>query len=68
MLTCDKKLRKEAEGHSIEVRGSIWVIKQLVDKEIVHKSRGISLLKELKITNNRLPVKEIDKLIRQWKT
>lgn len=67
LLTCDKKLRMEAEGHSIEVRGSIWVIKQLVEKGIIGYTRGISLLEELKMTNNRLPVNLIDRLIRQWK-
>jgi hypothetical protein len=31
LLTCDKKLPTEAEGHAIEVRGSIWVIEQGVE-------------------------------------
>lgn len=66
ILTCDKKLRKEAEGHAIEVRGSIWVIEQLVENGIISGTRGISLLEELKMTNNRLPFDVINKLIRQW--
>jgi len=67
LLTCDRKLRKEAEGHAIEVRGSIWVIEQLVENGIINSTRGISLLENLKMTNNRLPFDLIDKLIRQWK-
>lgn len=67
LLTCDKKLRKEAEGHALEVRGSIWVIVQLVEKDIVPKTRGIELLEKLKTTNTRLPFSEIDKLIQEWK-
>lgn len=66
LLTCDNKLRKEAEGHAIEVRGSIWVIEQLVENGIINSTKGISLLEELKMTNNRLPIQLIDKLIRQW--
>ncbi|MCB9245675.1 MAG: PIN domain-containing protein [Flavobacteriales bacterium] len=67
LLTCDRKLRKEAEGHAIEVRGSIWVIEQLVENDVIDSTRGISLLENLKMTNNRLPFDLIDKLIRQWK-
>jgi len=68
MLTCDRKLRKEAEGHRIEVRGSVWVIQQLVDAGIISETRGASLLEELKTINHRLPVKDIDKIIKEWKT
>lgn len=67
LLTCDKKLRKEAEGHSIEAKGSIWVIEQLVGNGIINSTRGISLLDQLKMTNNSLPFDLIDKLIRKWK-
>lgn len=67
LLTCDGKLRKEAERHAIEVRGSLWVIEQLVDNGIVDTNRGISLLEALKMTNNRLPVELIDQLINRWK-
>lgn len=67
LLTCDNKLRKEAESHSLQVRGSVWVIQQLVKKGIVDREKGASLLENLKITNNRLPVVEIDKLVKDWK-
>lgn len=67
LLTCDRKLRKEAEGHSLEVRGSIWVIEQLVENSLIDSIRGVNLLKNLKATNKRLPVELIDRLIRQWK-
>lgn len=67
LLTCDSKLRKEAEGHDIEVRGSIWVIEQLVKNGILHTSKGINLLENLKMKNNRLPIDIIDKLISLWK-
>jgi predicted nucleic acid-binding protein len=67
LLTCDNKLRKEAENLSIEVHGSVWGIQQLVDQSIIGKAVGAKHLENLKITNNRLPVTEIDKLITKWK-
>ena len=67
LLTCDLRLRKEAEDHGVEVRGSIWVVKQLIETEIVTKVKGVELLKQMKLVNPRLPVEEIDKLIRRLK-
>jgi predicted nucleic acid-binding protein len=67
LLTCDKKLRKEAEGHALEVRGSIWVIAQLVENGVIPTIRGIQLLEELQKTNSRLPKDLVDQWIRQWK-
>jgi predicted nucleic acid-binding protein len=66
LLTCDEKLRKEAVDQGIEVHGSIWVIEQLVEMKIINKHRGIRLLENLKLTNNRLPMKEISILIKRW--
>lgn len=67
LLTCDAKLKKEAEYHKIEVHGSLWVIEQLVLAKIINKTNGIKLLEELKLINIRLPSNEIEKLIKQWK-
>lgn len=67
LLTCDKKLGKEAKHHAIEVHGNVWVIEQLLESIIIDSSKGILLLEHLKLTNIRLPHELIDKLIRQWK-
>jgi predicted nucleic acid-binding protein len=67
LLTCDRTLRKEAEGHGLEVRGSIWVINELISNGIISKTKGIELLKHMKLVNPRLPVEEIDKLIKRLK-
>ena len=67
LLTCDSKLRKEAEGLALEVHGSLWVINQLIDAGIIFKSQGIELFKQMKLVNPRLPMDEIDKLIKRLK-
>jgi predicted nucleic acid-binding protein len=67
LLTCDSALRKEAQSHGLEVHGSIWVINQLIDTGIISKVKGIELLKQMKMVNPRLPMDEIDKLIRRLK-
>jgi predicted nucleic acid-binding protein len=67
LLTCDNKLRNEAQDHGIEVHGSIWVIIQLVKQNIIGKVQAIALLEQLKSVNVRLPLDEINQLIKQLK-
>jgi predicted nucleic acid-binding protein len=66
LLTCDGKLRKEALEQGLEVNGSIWVLTQLVEENIISIKKGIGLLEEMKTINARLPFVEIDELIRQF--
>jgi predicted nucleic acid-binding protein len=63
LLTGDKKLRNEADDLKIEVHGSIWVINELIEKEIITKIKGIELLEKIKLINASLPHDEIDKII-----
>ncbi len=67
IITGDKKLRIEAENQGVEVHGSIWVIRSLVENGLVDKTKGIKLLGLLKEVNSSLPFEEIDKLLRSYK-
>ncbi len=67
LLTGDAKLRNEANEQGVKVHGSLWVVMQLVKHEIVDKKKGIEYLEKLRIINDRLPVEEIEKLIKKLK-
>lgn len=67
LLTGDRKLKIEAEKQGVEVHGSIWVIRSLVENGLIDKMKGIMLLGLLKEVNSSLPFEEIDKLIRSYK-
>lgn len=67
LLTGDKNLRNEAEEQGLQVGGSIWVIKSLVEKNIISPIRAVDLLEKLKNVNDSLPKHEIDKLIKKYK-
>lgn len=67
LLTCDKKLKDEANDHGVEVHGSVWVVAKLREENIISDGKTIELLEKLKIENNRLPFDEIDKIIKQIK-
>lgn len=67
LLTGDRKLRKEAEEQGVEVHGTLWVIRSLVNNDLIDRIKGIHLLETLKRVNSSLPVVEIDSLIRLYK-
>ncbi|MCK4991970.1 MAG: hypothetical protein KAS29_15835 [Bacteroidales bacterium] len=67
LLTGDRKLRKEAEDQGVEVHGTIWVIRGLVDNELIDRRKGIHFLETLKKVNSSLPAVEIENLMRQYK-
>lgn len=67
LLTCDKKLKSEANDHGVAVYGSLWVVTKLREDNIISTKKTIELLEFLKIKNNRLPFDEIDRIIKQVK-
>lgn len=67
LLTGDAKLRNEATEQGVKVHGSLWVVMQMVKNKIIDKKKGIDYLENLRIINDRLPVEEIEKLIKKLK-
>lgn len=67
LFTCDDKLRKEANKRELEVHGSIWIIDQLVENEIIDKQRVVKVIETLKIINAWLPVDELDKRLNKYR-
>jgi rRNA-processing protein FCF1 len=67
LLTGDGKLRKEVKKNGIEVRGIIYLFDELLKQNKIDFERAIIKIEELKLLNNRLPKKEIDKRIELWK-
>ncbi|MDZ4667940.1 MAG: hypothetical protein SGJ00_08645 [bacterium] len=67
LLTGDGKLRSEAIDQGVTVHGSLWVIRTLVDQKIISAEIGVEYLEKLKVVNDRLPLEEIEKLIKKIK-
>lgn len=67
LVTGDKNLRSEAEEQGLEVNGSLWVIRTLVETKIISPVLATGLLEKLTTTNDSLPKEEIDKLIKKYK-
>ncbi len=67
LLTGDKNLRYEAEEHGLQVNGTLWVIKTLVESNIIEPTNAVLLLEKLKLVNDSLPKDEIEKLIKGYR-
>ncbi len=67
LVTGDKNLRSEAEEQGLEVNGSLWVIKTLVETKIITPVLAVGLIEKLTTVNDCLPKEEIDKLIKKYK-
>lgn len=68
LLTGDAKLRSEAVDQGVKVHGSLWVILTLVEQKIISSADGVAYLEKLKVVNDRLPLEEIEKLIKKLKS
>jgi rRNA-processing protein FCF1 len=67
LLTGDAKLRNESIDQGISVHGSLWVIQMMVEQKVIKAESGVVLLEKLKSVNDRLPLEEIDSLIKKYK-
>jgi len=45
----------------------LWVIRMMVENKVVTANAGIEFLEQLKVWNDRLPLDEIEKLIKKLK-
>lgn len=66
LLTGDKKLKSCVEKDGIEVRGIIYVLDELLHKNIISKETAIIKIKQLYRFNKWLPEKEIEARINKW--
>lgn len=67
LLTGDGKLRKQATKEGIEVRGIIFIFDELLKQGLISFTLAIDKIEKLLLLNNRLPKKEIEKRIENWK-
>lgn len=67
LLTGDGKLRKQATKGGIEVRGIIFIFDELIKQGLISFTIAIDKIENLSKLNNRLPKKEIEKRIENWK-
>lgn len=66
LLTGDGKLRKNAKKYGVDVRGILYVLDKLVESEIIDAEVASVKLEKLYMSNNRLPLDEMQKRLNLW--
>lgn len=67
LVTGDGNLRRIATKKNVELRGSIWILDQLIDNNIISKEKGIDICNKLISSKRRLPKAELERRISLWK-
>ncbi len=65
VLTNDSRIKKVSERRGLACHGTLWIIKQLVEKTIVTAEQARRALLLLLEVNPRLPTAECDRLLRE---
>ncbi len=63
LVTCDKALRKAAQQENVEIRGTIWLVDELVKHELINKEQAIKAFKDMKEAGSRLPWNEVENFL-----
>ena len=63
LVTCDKALRKAAQQENVEIRGTIWLVDELVKHELINKDQATKAFKDMKEAGSRLPWNEVEKFL-----
>lgn len=66
LLTGDRKLSSSASHDGVEVRGILYVFDALVEHGIIKANDATSRLRQLRLSNPRLPKEEVERRIKTW--
>lgn len=63
LLSSDKNLRNITKNNNLDVRGVLWIIREMVNNALLSKERAVHKLRLYPSINARAPINEINKLI-----
>ena len=63
LLTGDKSLRNAAKKEQVDVKGTIWLVEELIKHRLINKQQAGSAFDEMKQAGSRLPWDEVSKLL-----
>lgn len=66
VLTGDGRMRKEAERVGLEVHGTLWILRRMVESCLLSRAEGAVSLEALMNHNPRLPRPECEGLLKAW--
>ncbi len=63
LLTGDKDLRAVAKKEGVEVHGTIWIIEQLLDQELIQRAQAKDSFDAMRVKGSRLPWGDVEKIL-----
>ena len=66
LLTGDSNLRFCAESMGLEVRGTLWVLDNMVESRLITPKQAFAALQKMLSANRRLPSEECQIRLRRW--
>lgn len=67
LLTGDRGLREAAETEGVSVHGTLWILDQLLESNLITHSKAREALKKMMAKNRWLPKAECTKRLKKWK-
>lgn len=67
LLTGDRRMRSVAGDFEVKVRGLLWVIDQLVEREFLSGNEAADRLERIRAAGSHLPHEECAARIRSWR-
>ncbi|HRE32693.1 MAG TPA: DUF3368 domain-containing protein, partial [Candidatus Berkiella sp.] len=65
--TGDGDLRKAATNESVEVHGTVWLVREMYEAGVISISEAELGFDTMRSRGSRLPWKDIEKMIAEWK-
>jgi predicted nucleic acid-binding protein len=66
LLSGDKALRKAAKREKVAVKGTLWVLEELVKNKNIEVDQAVLILERMFLLGRRLPPDESNSQIIQW--
>jgi predicted nucleic acid-binding protein len=68
LLTGDRNLRKVAEEYKIHCHGTIWLVEQMIENQIIKPDIARNAYQNMRIKGSRLPWEEAEERLKRWST
>ena len=66
LIAGDQALRRAAEQEGLRVRGTLWILDEIVDSKIFLGDRAADALDRMIQNRGRFPPEEISKRMKRW--
>lgn len=66
LITGDQALRRAAENEGVKVRGTLWILDELVENKIITGERAAEALEKMRKSGGRFPQEEVTKRLKRW--